>query len=211
MKNQIAVLFSSALLPLCVCAQDTHEEDERHVTPLSLALTYPCRQFPNAPSVTVYGLRLGVLMDGSGLITDEWQRKYRKRYTYPEDVQTDVYGLSVGLFAMDDRNVTGLQLSGLFNTTDVMTGVQISSLFNINDTGARGVCIAGLVNIVGNGNMAGVQIAGLLNIAKKITGVQCALINFADNVNGVQIGLLNLRKGRQWGECVGLPFVYAGF
>jgi len=159
----------------CIYAQNIYGEDERRITPISLGFTYSHPQYPANPSVTVYGLRAGVWMSG-------------RRYDKPYHVQTDVYGLSVGLLGMDDYKVTGIQLSSLFNTADIVHGAQTSLFFNRTESlsgiqfslginshkEAHGICIAGLGN--GAGKMTGMQIAGLGNGASdNATGIQCTL------------------------------------
>ena len=146
----------------------TADEVKRVVTPLSLGFD-SLSQFPSGDlDVTVYGLRAGVWMGFKS-----W------------DFTNHVYGISLGLLATTDYEVTGLQLSVLYN--EIMKewrGFQIAGLLNTGE--GRGLQCAGLVNL---GEVKGLQCAGLVNVGKNARGLQCAgFWNLGINdVTGIQI------------------------
>ena len=206
MRKAFSLGMRLCLILLCLsCGLSvTADEGGRVVTPLSLGLT-PSLQFPSAPEVSVYGLRAGAWM---GLLS--------------KDYTTRVYGVSMGLVTMPDREVTGLQFSGLLNQAETlrgfqiaglaglgvdMTGLQCAGLLNWSHHGMTGIQITAGMNIVededeGNARMSGIQIAGLLNMTGKTSGIQVAILNCAKKMSGVQVGLFNVTddlKGVQIG------------
>jgi len=166
----------------------------RIVTPFSFGLT-PSLQYPKNETVSVYGLRAGVWMNEFG--------------ECPETVASDVHGASIGLFAMKDETLNGVQLSGLMNSARTLNGVQIASLSNYSSK-VNGVQM-GLINtVLGWGEVSGVQL-GLSNKGRDVLGVQAGLVNTAriDSqkrgfLRGTQVGLANFAEGSAHGVQLGV-------
>ncbi len=72
------------------------------------------------------------------------------------------------------------------------TGAQIGALGNSVEGRLRGVQIAGLVTLAGEGS--GVQIAPFLAHATEFSGFQLGLFTYADEMKGLQLGLLNFNE-----------------
>jgi len=161
----------------------TADEVKRVVTPLSLGLTYSM-QIPSSSGifrqtdVTVYGLRAGVWMIGE-------ESFFAK----------SVYGMSLGLLALWDHKVAGLQFSGLGQAADELCGIQVAGLVNLGK--ARGLQCAGLFN--SGQDTRGLQCAGLLNLGADAGGLQCAgLLNWnSGDMTGIQIASgFNINTGK---------------
>jgi CarboxypepD_reg-like domain len=113
-----------------------------------------------------------------------------------------------GIGNINQGNVKGIQLAGLFNIvkgkTNVLqasmiinrtrhfSGLQISGITNYSDTILRGVQLAGINNYVEFGKKGNWQVGGLVNKTERgRTAFQVSTIaNRADTV-GVQIGFIN--------------------
>jgi hypothetical protein len=86
----------------------------------------------------------------------------------------------------------GLQVGGIYNhVTESVRGGQLAGIANFARKKISGVQVAGIAN-VSNREMGGVQIGGIFNYAKKLRGLQIALINIADTSDGYSIGLINV-------------------
>ena len=86
------------------------------------------------------------------------------------------YGFDVEALGTAQRNVCGLQVSGLANITAVES---------------YGVTVAGLTNFARTAY--GLQLALLFNMTEELHGCQISLVNFARECpNGFQIGLVNI-------------------
>jgi len=88
-------------------------------------------------------------------------------------VQTDVYGVQLGMPHSYNSNVFGLAI-GMISTCEQLAGIQFGVLGNSSEI------------------VDGLQIGGILNWAKTVRGVQFALINTTDS--GFQLGLLNFNE-----------------
>jgi hypothetical protein len=104
--------------------------------------------------------------------------------------------------------LTGVQLSGLMNSTDTILrgGLQIAGLNNHASKGRGGFQVSTLVNKHGRGRI-GSQISALVNVAdtvkmqiglvnrsRHLKGFQIGLINVNDTTSGVVLGLVNITK-----------------
>jgi len=89
-------------------------------------------------------------------------------------------------------NINGVQIGGVANISGgSLNGFQTAGVFNYQNKNSNGVQVAGVGNM-GGGEVSGLQIAGLFNYAKKLKGVQIAVINVADTSDGYSIGLINV-------------------
>lgn len=116
-----------------------------------------------------------------------------------------VNGVEVGgLFNMVENDVNGVQVAGLFNK--VKGDVGSSAYITGNSKRAKGVQVAGLVNIANDVNA--VQVAGLTNVNSGLmNGIQVGgLGNFNGNdASGIQIGgLFNINRGGGGVQLAGL-------
>jgi hypothetical protein len=152
----------------------------------------------------------------------------------------DIVGTQVsGLFNVGPGRVQGVQAAGLFNVAGDIDAVQASSLFNIATGKMTGVQAAGLFNIAAGGadgfqgsslfnisnghtraqtaalfnvahDVRNAQVSLLFNRAKRVDGLQFAIVNIADTVAGVPIGLFNfVRKGYNRVEMATTESLYA--
>lgn len=101
-----------------------------------------------------------------------------------------VYGIDIaGLFAVDQYNGGGLQLSSAYNYVgDEMSGLQLACV-NYADT------------------LSGLQL-GIANAITHGTGCQIGIVNFANAFRGVQIGLVNFNESA---ACTCLPIINLSF
>jgi len=121
-----------------------------------------------------------------------------------------VDGIEVGLFNLDKSDVKSFQLGVLFNVVGGSAeGIQIGGAFNQVLKNVNGVQAAlGFNNV--EGDVSGVQWATGFNIAKKLNGVQFAILNIASgDVNGLQIAPVNIASGKFTGIQLGGLFNYA--
>lgn len=111
------------------------------------------------------------------------------------NVTNDLTGVQIaGLFNRTGKEMEGAQISGFFNySKDQMEGLQLSGGINISNNKVKGLQFSGIGNI-NQTKTEGMQLAGLFNSAKKLNGVQLAVINIADSSSGVSIGILNFIK-----------------
>jgi hypothetical protein len=119
----------------------------------------------------------------------------------------DVVGLDLsGIVALTRGNQVGQQVS-LYNGVDGdVTGWQVGVLANDVDGRVRGLQTAVAYNQAGDG--IGVQLAVGLNRTKHTRGLQVSLVNWTDQLDGAQIGLINVNRG---GPIPFLPFFNVGF
>jgi CarboxypepD_reg-like domain len=107
--------------------------------------------------------------------------------------QGNVKGIQVaGLFNIVKGKTNALQASAIINRTRHFSGLQISGITNYTDTILRGVQLAGINNYVEFGKKGNWQFGGLVNKTEQgRTAFQVSTIaNRADTV-GVQIGIIN--------------------
>lgn len=150
---------------------------------------------------------------------------YGARISFAYGKNADICGIDLGLGINNAKNVTGIQLGGVFNNTadypehHSMKGIQIAGVGNTTDY-LHGVQIGGFGNgvtldavgiqigLIGNvaSTIKGIQIAGLYNYNyarnSNVTGIQIGVFNYAENFVGLQIGLFNECKhikGLQFG------------
>lgn len=109
----------------------------------------------------------------------------------PASRSTWLDGAALGLITLVDRDVRGLQLSGIVAWAggDV-AGAQLSSGVSWTSGTVRGVQL-GVTSF--SGPLEGVQL-GLLNVAGDVTGVQVGVLNIARVVKGMQVGLVNVSR-----------------
>lgn len=132
------------------------------------------------------------------------------------NVSRNVSGLQVaGLWNTTGQNVRGLQVSGITHVTgDTQSGVSVAGLVGINGRKAMGVQVSGLVTINGDDNI-GVGVSGLMNLAGEHTrGVFVTGIgNISGTFQGVALsGMLNATNGKLSGlQMAGLVNIGVGF
>jgi len=125
--------------------------------------------------------------------------------------QFDMHGLQfAGLFNVVGGDVKGFQAAGISNVgLNKLAGAQFAGGWNSADTALSGIQLTGGINKVNyapkNLQFAGVmnlakdeigsQLAGGINVAKKVHGVQFAVVNVADS-SDYPIGVFNwIRNG----------------
>ena len=148
------------------------EETPPKITPLQLSIWNPVQLAPD--DWDVWGLRLNMLYG----------------------MNRDLYGLDVGVFNLVRRDFAGIQ-AGIANLTGTesgraFTGIQVgvanlSTLSGAGSSGARGLQLAPICNIVGK--MSGLQV-GFLNFADELGGLQIGTLNLAESLAGIQIGFV---------------------
>ena len=107
-------------------------------------------------------------------------------------VNHKVYGVDLGLWNESTGNQIGIQVGALVVSREGRTfGLNIGGLANFSKGNEYGLSIGGLYNQA-NGKITGVQLSGGVAKAKHVRGLQFALINYCDDLTGVQIGLLNI-------------------
>jgi len=143
-------------------------KDTQYATPLQLSLYAPVQLAPMDSDV--YGLRLAC----------------------PYGVNRNVIGLDCGFWNTSTGKQYGLQLGGLAAFRGGKTyGLNIGGIINFSEGNEYGVSLAGIYNQA-SGSITGVQFAGILSKARRVVGLQFALITYCDDLRGVQIGLLNI-------------------
>jgi len=121
-----------------------------------------------------------------------------------------------GLGNVGLNKLSGLQIAGVWNQVDtVMSGIQIAGAVNIANDAAHGMQFSGVVNIA-KGDV-GSQVAGGVNIAKKVRGIQLAVVNIADSsdypiglFNWIKNGSIQLSLGIDESKFAGLHFRSGG-
>jgi len=101
-----------------------------------------------------------------------------------------VYGADLGLVGFRD-SLHGFDAEFLGSYQRNVCGLQISGLANVATVESYGVNIAGLSNIAKTAY--GLQLSFLFNMTEELHGCQIALVNYtADCPSGFQIGLVNI-------------------
>lgn len=107
----------------------------------------------------------------------------------------NVEGLqAAGISNVSLNKLSGIQLAGAWNSADTLiSGMQLTGGINLANHAAKNIQLAGVMNLtkgeVGN------QLTGGINIAKKVHGVQLAVLNIADS-SDYPIGVFNwIRNG----------------
>lgn len=121
-----------------------------------------------------------------------------------------VNGVELGLFNLDKSDVKSFQLGLLFNVVGgSIKGIQIGGAFNQVLHDVNGLQMAAGFNNV-EGDVTGVQWAMGFNLAKKLNGIQCAILNIASgDAKGLQIAPMNIASGKFSGIQLGGLFNYA--
>jgi len=89
-------------------------------------------------------------------------------------------------------NTEGVQIAGIGNIGGgKMHSFQLAGIFNYQNKNSRGWQISGVGNM-GGGEVRGLQAASIFNYAKRLKGIQFALINVTDTSEGYSIGLVNV-------------------
>ena len=121
-----------------------------------------------------------------------------------------VNGVELGLFNLDKSDVKSFQLGLLFNVVGgSVKGIQIGGAFNQVLHNVNGVQASlGFNNV--EGDVKGMQWAIGFNLAKKLNGIQLAVLNIASgDARGLQLGSMNIASGKFTGIQLGGFFNYA--
>jgi len=101
-----------------------------------------------------------------------------------KDWQVKVFGVNLSLMTtINEMEIRGLNLTGLFTVVDEIHGITISGLNNFSY------------------KMNGISIAGIRNRATFAKGIQIGLFNKSNDLRGFQFGLWNINGRRS------LPFI----
>jgi len=105
----------------------------------------------------------------------------------------DVKGFqAAGVGNIGLNKLSGVQMAGVWNSVDtILSGVQLSGVVNVANNATQGVQFAGVMNI--SKDQVGSQVAGVLSMAKKVHGIQFAVVNIADS-SDYPIGVFNWVK-----------------
>jgi len=105
----------------------------------------------------------------------------------------DVKGFqAAGVGNIGLNKLSGVQMAGVWNSVDtILSGVQLSGVVNVANNATQGVQFAGVMNI--SKDQVGSQVAGVLSMAKKVNGIQFAVVNIADS-SDYPIGVFNWVK-----------------
>lgn len=105
-----------------------------------------------------------------------------------------------------EREVNGVQFSGLVNITRNVTGVQFAGIINASKN-VTGIQQAGWGNIAGN--VSGVQLGEIANIAERVKGLQFGgIANATKEMSGLQFGgIFNLNERNEGLQFAGITNV----
>jgi hypothetical protein len=99
-----------------------------------------------------------------------------------------------GVFNYTGEYVQGVQAAGIFNyAAGDVWGVQAAGLFNYAAGDVQGAQASGLFNIT-PGSITGIQASSVYNYARKIDGLQAAVVNVSGGGYGVQLGIVNFSE-----------------
>ncbi len=155
--------------------------------------------YSDAP--TMYGLDIGGLATLTrnktkglvigGLANVAFDDVYGARATFGLNyTKSSVYGLEVGLIGFRDL-FRGLDVNLLGSFQRDVCGVQVSGLANIATEESYGLNVAGIANL--SRRAYGCQLALLFNMTYELHGCQIALVNYTEDCpSGFQIGLVNI-------------------
>lgn len=110
------------------------------------------------------------------------------------------YGLQLAGGANFSHDLTGLQLSAIFQWAGDVRGAQISGVAGLAEK-VRGLQIAPYY--ASAGGVIGAQLAGIMARADSVTGLQAALFTGSGEVRVAQLGLVNYSSGCVRGVQVG--------
>ena len=104
--------------------------------------------------------------------------------------EKDVYGVDAGLAGFRDT-LRGLDVELLGAYQRNVCGMQVTGLANVSSVESYGCNVAGLANIAKTAY--GLQLALLFNYTQELHGAQVSLINYTEDCpSGFQIGLVNI-------------------
>jgi hypothetical protein len=104
--------------------------------------------------------------------------------------QKGIYGMEVGLVGVRD-SLHGCDVQFLGTYQREVCGLQISGLANVATVESYGMNVAGLANLAKTAY--GLQLALLFNMTEELHGAQIALVNYTEDCpSGFQIGLVNI-------------------
>lgn len=104
--------------------------------------------------------------------------------------EKSVWGAEVGLIGVRE-NLTGLDVNLLGSFQKEICGLQVSGLANIAKVKSHGCNIAGIANLAETAY--GLQLAIVFNMTKELHGAQVGLINYTEDCpSGFQIGIVNI-------------------
>ena len=115
----------------------------------------------------------------------------------------DSYGVALSLFNMNNGEFNGLLIDAVGYNRNVY-GVEANLLGSLTEKTVGGLQLSGLTSVVG-GDMYGMQAALGANFARRVHGLEVALIyNQTDLLWGCQLGLVNMAFACDHGFQVGL-------
>ena len=134
---------------------------------------------------TAIGLLVG------GLANVAYDDVYGIRATFGLNYgQKGLWGMDAGLVGVRD-NLHGLDVEFLGSYQREVCGLQISGLANVATVESYGMNVAGLANLAKTAY--GLQLALLFNMTEELHGAQIALVNYTEDCpSGFQIGLVNI-------------------
>jgi hypothetical protein len=117
------------------------------------------------------------------------------RFSLLRGANRDMIGVDLsGMATVTDGSLRGLQISVANKVDGAVTGLQIAAFMNAVQGELRGVQISAVTSEAGGG--AGAQIAPIYAETGKMRGFQFGIVTRAEELVGLQIGLLNFnRKG----------------
>ena len=134
---------------------------------------------------TAMGLLVG------GLANVAFEEVYGLRVTLGLNYcEKTVYGADIGLVGFRE-NLYGLDVNFLGSFQKEVCGMQVSGLANVSTVESYGLNVAGLANL--STTAYGLQLALLFNYTKELHGAQISLVNYTEACpSGFQIGLVNI-------------------
>ncbi len=163
--NYVSAFIVSAQSMVGLSAQETQPADDLPTFPIQMSIVYPMTTQGNKTVDYRYNVSFNLFSGKVGAVK----------------------GIEYGsFFNRVERNVTGVQVSGLFNMTRDLTGIQFGGLANASKV-TKGIQFGGLGNITGS--TSGIQFGGIANIGESVKGVQFGgIANITGNASGLQFG-----------------------
>ena len=191
MKLNIASKLSAVILTAQsmagISAQETKPDDDLAMFPIQFSIVYPMTTQGDKTVNYRYNLSFNLFTGRVGAVTGV------EFGTLFNQVERDVLGVQFSGLANRTHELTGIQFGGLANAAKTVNGIQFGGLTNISEN-VTGIQFGGITNIADS--VEGVQFGGIANICKETTGLQfVGIANLSEHTKGMQLaGIVNVTE-----------------
>ncbi len=213
--SYLSAFIMTAQSMVDLSAQETQPDGDPKSFPAQMSIVYPMTTQGSRTVDYRYNFSFNLFSGKVGAVTGlefgSFFNRVEKDMTGVQvsglfNLTHDVVGLQFGGSGNASKTVKGVQIGGLGNVTGSVTGLQFGGIVNIGES-AKGVQIGGIANITGDAS--GFQFGGIVNLTEQNTGIQIGgVANVANEGKGFRFaGITNLSKKHQGAQLSGVANV----